>query len=69
MALVLIPQALAYATLAGLPPYVGLYAAALPPIAAAFFASSPYLQTGPTAVTSILVGRALGALAPAAGPE
>ncbi|MGH7577681.1 MAG: SulP family inorganic anion transporter [Longimicrobiales bacterium] len=46
MALVLIPQALAYATLAGLPPYVGLYAAALPPIAAAFFASGTRTSRG-----------------------
>ncbi len=62
-ALFLIPQALAYARLAGLPPHVGLYAAALPPIAAAFFASSPFLQTGPTAITSILTAGALLALA------
>lgn len=54
VALVLIPQSLAYAELAGLPAYVGLYAAALPPIAAAWFASSPFLQTGPTALTAIL---------------
>ncbi len=65
MALVLIPQSLAYAELAGLPPYHGLYAAMLPPIAAAFFASSPYLQTGPVAMTSLLT---FGALAPLATP-
>jgi SulP family sulfate permease len=52
--LVLIPQALAYAELAGLPPVHGLFAAAVPAIAAAFFASSPYLQTGPVALTSLL---------------
>jgi sulfate permease, SulP family len=62
MAFVLIPQALAYARVAGLPPEAGLYAAALPPLIAAFFASSPYLQTGPTAVTSILVSAGLLAL-------
>jgi SulP family sulfate permease len=68
MAFVLIPQSLAYATVAGLPAYVGLYAAALPPLAAAFFASSPWLQTGPTAVTSILVAGALATVAiPATG--
>ncbi len=54
VALVLIPQALAYAELAGLPPHVGLLAAALSPIVAAIFASSPYLQTGPTAMTALL---------------
>ncbi|MDH5421365.1 MAG: SulP family inorganic anion transporter, partial [Acidimicrobiia bacterium] len=54
VALVVIPQSLAYAELAGLPAYVGLFAAAIPPILAAFFASSPYLQTGPVAMTSLL---------------
>ncbi|MEO8323569.1 MAG: SulP family inorganic anion transporter, partial [Actinomycetota bacterium] len=44
-AFVLVPQALAYATLAGLPPERGLYVAILAPLAAAFFASSPYLGT------------------------
>ena len=59
VALVLIPQAMAYAALAGLPPEHGLFAAALVPAAAALFASSPYLQSGPTALTSLLT---LGAL-------
>ena len=63
MALVLIPQSLAYAELAGLPAYYGLYAAALPPIAAAFLASSRYLQTGPGAMTALLTFGALSALA------
>lgn len=62
VAFILIPQALAYADLAGVPPYVGLFAAALPPIAAAFFASSRYLQTGPTAMTALLTFSALGTL-------
>ena len=62
MAFLLIPQALAYARLAGMPAYTGLYAAALPPLAAAFFVSSPYLQTGPTAVTSIMVAGGLAGL-------
>jgi len=63
VALVLIPQSLAYAQLAGMPAYRGLYAAALPPIAAAFLASSPYLQTGPVALTSLLTFGVLSALA------
>jgi sulfate permease, SulP family len=63
VALILIPQGMAYAELAGLPAHHGLYAAALPPILAAFFASSPYLQTGPTALTALLT---LGALVPLA---
>jgi SulP family sulfate permease len=52
-----------------MPPYRGLYAAALPPIAAALFASSPYLQTGPVAVTSLLAFGALSALAPPGSGE
>jgi len=63
VALLAIPQSMAYAELAGLPAHHGLYAAALPPIAAACFASSRYLQTGPVALTSLLT---LGALAPLA---
>jgi sulfate permease, SulP family len=64
VALVLIPQSLAYAQLAGMPPYRGLYAAAIPPLVAAPLASSPYLQPGPTAVTSLLTLGALTPLAP-----
>jgi len=63
VALVLIPQSLAYAELAGVPAHHGLYVAALAPMAAAFFASSPWLQTGPGALTSLLT---LGALLPMA---
>jgi SulP family sulfate permease len=69
VALVLIPQSLAYAQLAGLPPERGLYAAALAPIAGALVASSPYLQTGPTAVTAMLVLGTLSAVAPVGGPQ
>lgn len=63
VALVLVPQALAYAELAGLPAEHGLAMAAVAPLAAALAASSPYLQTGPVALTSLLT---LGALAPLA---
>lgn len=69
MALVLIPQALAYADVAGLPGQHGLWAAAAAPIAAALFASSPFLQTGPVAVTSLLTLGALVQLAPAGSPR
>jgi len=65
VALVLIPQSMAYAELAGLPSHLGLFASALPPIFAAFAASSPYLQTGPVALTSLLT---FGALAEIAEP-
>ena len=63
VALVLVPQSLAYAQLAGMPASRGYYAAVLPPIAAALLASSPYLQTGPVALTSLLAFGALSALA------
>lgn len=69
VAMVLIPQSLAYAQLAGLPPERGLYAAALAPVAGALLGSSAYLQTGPTAGTSLLVLGSLSALAPIGGPE
>jgi len=64
--LVLIPQGLAYAELAGLPGHLGLLAGTIPPIVAALFVSSPYLQTGPTALTALLV---LGALSQLATPQ
>jgi SulP family sulfate permease len=69
VALVLVPQSLAYAQLAGLPPERGLYAAALAPIAGALLGSSPYLQTGPTAGTALLVLGILSGLAPIGGAE
>ena len=65
VALVAIPQSLAYAELAGLPPHYGLYATALPSLLAAFFVSSRYLQTGPVALTALLT---LGALSGVAEP-
>jgi SulP family sulfate permease len=69
VAMVVIPQSLAYAELAGMPAYTGLYAVALPAIAAAFFVSSPYLQTGPVALTSLLTFGVLSPLATSGSPE
>ena len=63
VALVLIPQSMAYAEIAGVPSYVGLVAASLPLIVTAPFVSSPYLQTGPVALTSLLTFGALSSLA------
>jgi len=63
VALVLIPQSMAYAELAGLPPYYGLYASFLPPMVAALFGSSRQLSTGPVAVVSLLTATALEPLA------
>ena len=62
VALVLIPQSLGYADLAGLPPFIGLFASALPLLVFSLFASSPFLQTGPTAVVSLLTFAALPTL-------
>ncbi|MBF0427405.1 MAG: SulP family inorganic anion transporter [Magnetococcales bacterium] len=59
VALVLIPQSMAYANLAGLPAYYGLYAAFLPGAVAALFGSSRQLATGPVAVVSLLTASAL----------
>lgn len=65
MALVLIPQSMAYAQLAGLPAYYGLYAAFLPPALAGLFGSSRQLATGPVAVVSLMAATALQPLATA----
>jgi len=62
VALVLIPQAMAYAQLAGLPPHYGLYASFLVPVVAAIFGSSKQLQNGPVAVISLMTAAALAPL-------
>ena len=53
--IILIPQALAYGLLAGVPPIYGLYSALIPMIIYAFFGSSSFLSIGPVAVTAILM--------------
>ena len=68
VALVLIPQSMAYAQLAGLPAYYGLYASFLPPMIASLFGSSRQLATGPVAVVSLMTAASLEPLA-AAGSE
>jgi MFS superfamily sulfate permease-like transporter len=67
VALVLIPQSMAYAQLAGLPPYYGLYASLLPTMIAAFFGSSRQLATGPVAMVSLMTAAALEPLATSGG--
>jgi sulfate permease, SulP family len=69
VALVAIPQSMAYAELAGMPAQYGLFAAALPAVAAALFVSSRYLQTGPAALTALLTFGALSTLALPASTE
>ncbi len=67
--LVLVPQALAYAHLAGMPPVTGLYAALLPGIVGALFGSSSMLAVGPVALTSLLTFASLQPLAEAGSPQ
>jgi len=59
VALVLVPQSMAYAQLAGLPPQYGLYASFLPVMIAALMGSSRQLGTGPVAIVSLLTAAAL----------
>lgn len=61
--IMLIPQSLAYALLAGLPPEVGLYASILPLIAYAIFGTSTALAVGPVAVVSLMTAAAVGRVA------
>lgn len=65
VAIVLIPQAMAYAMLAGMPPIYGLYAAAVTPVIGALWGSLRQLATGPIAIMSLLV---LTTLTPLAEP-
>lgn len=64
--LVLIPQAIAYASLAGMPPHTGLYAALVPSVVGILWGSSALLAVGPVALTSLLV---FGTLTPLAERE
>ncbi len=54
VALVLIPQSMAYAQLSGMPPHYGLYAALIPCVVGALWGDSPFIATGPVAITSLL---------------
>ena len=61
--IMLVPQSLAYAMLAGLPPQVGLYASILPLVAYAIFGTSRALAVGPVAVVSLMTAAAVGQVA------
>ncbi len=63
VAVVMIPQSVAYAGLAGMPLVTGLYATFLPMLAAVLFSRSTRLSVGPSALTSVLVGASLVGLA------
>ena len=62
VAVMLVPQAMAYAMLAGLPPQVGLYASILPLVAYSALGSSRALAVGPVAIASLMTASALGAV-------
>jgi len=67
--MMLIPQSLAYALLAGLPPEIGLYASIAPLIIYAIFGTSRALAVGPVAVASLMTAAAAGQLASQGTPE
>ncbi|MCU0899367.1 MAG: sulfate permease [Cypionkella sp.] len=67
--IMLVPQSLAYAMLAGLPPQVGLYASILPLIAYTVFGTSRALAVGPVAVVSLMTAAAVGQVAAPGTPD
>lgn len=68
-AIMLVPQSMAYAQLAGLPPQVGLYASLLPLVVYALLGTSKQLSVGPVAITSLLVFSGLAGLALPGSPR
>ncbi len=69
VAIMLVPQGMAYALLAGLPPEVGLYASILPGVTYGLIGSIPFLSVGPVAIDSLLVASSIAPLAAAGSPE
>ncbi|HWW72279.1 MAG TPA: SulP family inorganic anion transporter, partial [Duganella sp.] len=65
VAMMMIPQGMAYALVAGLPPVAGIYASILPPVVYALFGSSMTQSVGPMAIVSLMTAAAIGPLAPA----
>lgn len=68
-ALIVLPQAVAFATIAGLPPEYGLYAAMVPAVVAALWGSSWHLVSGPTTAISIVVFASISPLAEPGSPQ
>lgn len=67
--LMVIPQGVAYAALAGMPLITGIYASLLPALVAVLFSASSRLSVGPTALTAILVSASLSGMATPGSPE
>jgi len=68
-AIIVLPQGVAFAIIAGLPPEYGLYSAIVPAIIAALFGSSHHLISGPTTAISIVIFTSLSPLAPPSSTE
>ncbi|NQZ30718.1 MAG: SulP family inorganic anion transporter [Oceanospirillaceae bacterium] len=68
-AVIVLPQGVAFATIAGLPPQYGLYTAMVTPIVAALFGSSKHLISGPTTAISIVVFSSISGYATPGSPE
>lgn len=69
VALMLLPQGMAYALMAGLPPVVGLYASVAPALVYALVGRNAIQSVGPMAITSLMTATALQGLAPPGSPE
>lgn len=69
VAMVLLPQSVAYAALAGMPLVTGLYAALLPALVATLWGGTTRLSVGPTALTCLLIASSLSGMAEPASPE
>ena len=67
--MMMLPQAVAYAQLAGMPPVTGIYACLLPALAGALFSASTRLSVGPTALSSLLISASLTGLAAPGSPQ
>ncbi|KQV80654.1 sulfate:proton symporter [Massilia sp. Root351] len=65
VAMMMIPQGMAYALVAGLPPVAGIYASILPPVLYALFGSSMTQSVGPMAIVALMTAAVIGPLAPA----
>src|SRR5512139_722684 len=68
-AVIVLPQGVAFAMIAGLPPEYGLYSAIVPAIVAALFGSSHHLISGPTTAISIVIATTVSPLAPPSSSE
>lgn len=69
VALLMVPQSVAYAALAGMPLITGLYAAVLPALVGALWGGSTRVSVGPTALTCLLISASLTGLAPPGSPQ